>query len=233
MPQNPGTGNSNSKRISSKKQGLNLLDSSDRWYMDAVIYELHVRSFCDANGDGIGDFPGLMSRLDYLKDLGVTALWLLPFYPSPLRDDGYDIADYKSVNPLYGSLKDFREFLASAHEKGMRVITELVINHTSDQHPWFQRARRAPQGHPDRQYYVWSDTPDRYRDVRIIFQDFESSNWTWDEAAGQYYWHRFYSHQPDLNFDNPAVQQEVFDVLDFWLDMGVDGMRLDAIPYLY
>tara|TARA_Y100001937_G_scaffold128708_1_gene207164 strand:+ start:114041 stop:117460 length:3420 start_codon:yes stop_codon:yes gene_type:complete len=216
-----------------KKGGLNLLDSSDRWYMDAVIYELHVRAFCDANGDGIGDFPGLMSRLEYLKDLGVTALWLLPFYPSPLRDDGYDIADYKSVNPIYGNLKDFKDFLAMAHDMGMRVITELVINHTSDQHPWFQRARRAPRGHPDRDYYVWSDSPDKYRDVRIIFQDFEDSNWTWDELAGQYYWHRFYSHQPDVNFDNPRVQQEVFDVLDFWLDMGVDGMRLDAIPYLY
>ncbi len=222
-----------SSRNPRRKGGLNLLDNSDLWYMDAIIYELHVRSFCDANGDGIGDFAGLMSRLEYLKDLGVTALWLLPFYPSPLRDDGYDIADYKSVNPIYGNLKDFKEFLAMAHEMGMRVITELVINHTSDQHPWFQRARRAPAGHPDRDYYVWSDSPDKYRDVRIIFQDFESSNWTWDELAGQYYWHRFYSHQPDLNFDNPRVQQEVFDVLDFWLDLGVDGMRLDAIPYLY
>ncbi|MCB1138516.1 MAG: maltose alpha-D-glucosyltransferase [Leptospiraceae bacterium] len=233
MPLNREVNTASGKLVGRKKGGLNLLDNSDLWYMDAVIYELHVRSFCDANGDGIGDFPGLMSRLEYLRGLGVTALWLLPFYPSPLRDDGYDIADYKNVNPIYGTLKDFKDFLSMAHEMGMRVITELVINHTSDQHPWFQRARQAPREHPDRDYYVWSDTPDKYRDVRIIFQDFENSNWTWDELAGQYYWHRFYSHQPDLNFENHRVQQEVFDVLDFWLDMGVDGMRLDAIPYLY
>ncbi|MCB1169745.1 MAG: hypothetical protein KDK25_05395 [Leptospiraceae bacterium] len=195
MPLNREANTASGKVAGKKKGGLNLLDNSDFWYMDAVIYELHVRSYCDANGDGIGDFPGLMSRLEYLRGLGVTALWLLPFYPSPLRDDGYDIADYKNVNPIYGNLKDFKDFLSMAHEMGMRVITELVINHTSDQHPWFQRARQAPPEHPDRDYYVWSDTPDKYRDVRIIFQDFENSNWTWDELAGQYYWHRFYSHQ--------------------------------------
>ena len=180
------------------------------WYKDAIIYELHVRSFCDSNGDGIGDFPGLISRLDYLRDLGVTALWLLPFYPSPLRDDGYDIADYWTVNPIYGSLDDFRRFLDGAHERGLRVITELVINHTSDQHPWFQRSRRAPKGSSERDFYVWSETPDKYRDTRIIFQDFETSNWTWDSLAGAHYWHRFYHHQPDLNFDNPAVKEGVF-----------------------
>ena len=203
------------------------------WYKDAVIYELHVRSFCDSNGDGIGDFPGLITRLDYLRDLGVTALWLLPFYPSPLRDDGYDIADYWNVNPIYGALDDFRRFLDAAHERGLRVITELVINHTSDQHPWFQRARRAPKGSSERDFYVWSDTTDKYRDTRIIFQDFETSNWTWDATAQAHYWHRFYHHQPDLNFDNPAVKEGVFQVLDYWMDMGVDGLRLDAVPYLY
>ena len=203
------------------------------WYKDAIIYELHVRSFCDSNGDGIGDFPGLISRLDYLRDLGVTALWLLPFYPSPLRDDGYDIADYWTVNPIYGSLDDFRRFLDGAHERGLRVITELVINHTSDQHPWFQRSRRAPKGSSERDFYVWSETPDKYRDTRIIFQDFETSNWTWDSLAGAHYWHRFYHHQPDLNFDNPAVKEGVFQVLDYWMDLGVDGLRLDAVPYLY
>jgi len=203
------------------------------WYRDAIIYELHVRAFADSNGDGIGDFPGLVTRLDYLRDLGVTALWLLPFYPSPLRDDGYDIADYRTVNPIYGTLDDFRRFLDAAHERGLRVITELVINHTSNEHPWFQRARRAPPGSVARDFYVWSDTPDRYRGTRIIFQDFETSNWTWDPVAGAYYWHRFYHHQPDLNFDSPAVRQAVFDALDFWMDIGVDGLRLDAVPYLY
>jgi maltose alpha-D-glucosyltransferase/alpha-amylase len=203
------------------------------WFKDAVIYQLHVRSFYDSNGDGIGDFAGLTEKLDYVASLGVTTIWLLPFYPSPLRDEGYDIADYTSVNPIYGTLDDFKKFLDAAHRLGLSVVTELVINHTSDQHPWFQRARRAPKGSPERAFYVWNDDSDRYPEVRIIFQDFEPSNWTWDPIAGQYYWHRFYSHQPDLNFDNPAVKQAVFDVVDFWLELGVDGMRLDAIPYLF
>ena len=203
------------------------------WYRDAIVYQLHIKAFYDSDGNGIGDFRGLIEKLDYLQELGVTAIWLLPFYPSPLRDDGYDTADYRGVHPDYGTLKDFREFLKAAHRRGLRVITELVINHTSDQHPWFQRARRAPAGSNYRNFYVWSDTPDRYRDARIIFQDFEHSNWSWDPVAKAYYWHRFYSHQPDLNFENPAVQREVFRALDFWFDMGVDGLRLDAIPYLY
>jgi maltose alpha-D-glucosyltransferase/alpha-amylase len=203
------------------------------WYKDAVIYELHVRAFTDSNGDGIGDFRGLTRRLDYLQDLGVTALWLLPFYPSPLRDDGYDIADYTSVNPIYGTLSDFRLFLRAAHRRGLRVITELVVNHTSDRHPWFQRARTAPPGSPERDFYVWSDTPDRYREARIIFKDFEPSNWAWDPVARTYYWHRFFAHQPDLNYDNPEVHKAIFRALDFWLDMGIDGLRLDAVPYLY
>jgi maltose alpha-D-glucosyltransferase/alpha-amylase len=203
------------------------------WFKDAIIYELHVRAFADSNGDGIGDFPGLITRLDYLRDLGVTALWLLPFYPSPLRDDGYDISDYRTVNPIYGNLDDFRRFLDASHERGLKVITELVINHTSNEHPWFQRARRAPAGSVERDFYVWSDTPDRYRGTRIIFQDFETSNWTWDSVANAYYWHRFYHHQPDLNFESPAVKQAIFEALDFWMDMGVDGLRLDAVPYLY
>jgi maltose alpha-D-glucosyltransferase / alpha-amylase len=206
---------------------------SDDWFRDAVIYELHVRAFADSDGNGTGDFDGLTSRLDYLSDLGVTALWLLPFYPSPLRDDGYDIADYRAVNRDYGTLRSFRRFLAAAHDRNLKVITELVINHTSDQHPWFERARTAPPGSPHRDFYVWSDDPTRWSDARIIFQDFESSNWTWDPVAGQYYWHRFYSHQPDLNYDNPAVEAAVLGVLDHWLDMGVDGLRLDAVPYLY
>jgi maltose alpha-D-glucosyltransferase/alpha-amylase len=204
-----------------------------QWYKDAVIYELHVRSFADSNGDGIGDFPGLTSRLDYLADLGVTAIWLLPFYPSPGRDDGYDIADYTGVNPDYGTLRDVKTLIREAHSRGLRVITELVCNHTSDQHPWFQRARRAPAGSAARDFYVWSDTPDRYPDVRIIFKDFERSNWTFDAEANAYYWHRFYHHQPDLNFDNPRVRSEIKKALDFWLELGVDGLRLDAIPYLY
>src|SRR5690606_16285218 len=203
------------------------------WYKDAVIYELRVGSFADSNDDGIGDFRGLTSRLEYLQDLGVTAIWLLPFYPSPGKDDGYDIADYYDVDPTTGPLDDFREFLEEAHRRGLYVITELVVNHTSDQHPWFQRARRAPPGSIERNFYVWSDTADRYKEARIIFKDFERSNWQWDDVAQAYYWHRFYSHQPDLNFDNPAVHEAVFDVVDFWLDMGVDGLRLDAIPYLY
>jgi len=203
------------------------------WYRDAVIYELHVRSFYDSDGDGVGDFRGLTEKLDYLQDLGVTALWILPFYPSPLKDDGYDISNYTAVNPAYGALSDFRLFLREAHRRGLRVITELVLNHTSDQHPWFQRARRSPPGSKWRDFYVWSDTPEKYRDARIIFKDFESSNWTWDPLANAYYWHRFYSHQPDLNFDNPEVRRIMLKTMQFWLAMGVDGLRLDAVPYLY
>ncbi len=203
------------------------------WYKDAIIYELHVRAFADSNGDGIGDFRGLTAKLDYLRDLGVTALWLLPFYPSPLMDDGYDIADYTAVHPSYGTLADFKVFLREAHRRDLRVITELVVNHTSDQHAWFQRARAAKPGSAWRGFYVWSDTPERYKDARIIFKDFETSNWTWDPVAGAYYWHRFYSHQPDLNYDNPRVHRAIFRAMDFWLDMGVDGLRLDAVPYLY
>jgi maltose alpha-D-glucosyltransferase / alpha-amylase len=210
-----------------------VLPDDPLWYKDAIIYELHVRAFLDSNGDGVGDFKGLTEKLGYLEDLGVTALWLLPFYPSPWFDDGYDIADYTEVHPAYGNVADFRRFLKEAHARGIRVITELVINHTSDQHPWFQRARRAKPGTSHRDYYVWSDDPERYRDARIIFQDFESSNWTWDPVAQQYFWHRFYSKQPDLNFDHPPVHREVMKAMDFWWKMGVDGMRLDAIPYLY
>ncbi|MBI4543716.1 MAG: maltose alpha-D-glucosyltransferase, partial [Gemmatimonadetes bacterium] len=203
------------------------------WYRDAVIYELHVRAFFDSDGDGVGDFRGLTQKLDYLQDLGVTALWVLPFYPSPWKDDGYDIANYTGVHSAYGSLRDFRLFLRAAHARGLKVITELVINHTSDQHPWFQRARRAKPGSPWRDFYVWSDSPDRYADARIIFKDFEPSNWSWDPVAEAYYWHRFYAQQPDLNFDNPRVHRAVQRAMDFWFRLGVDGMRLDAIPYLY
>lgn len=203
------------------------------WYKDAIIYELHVKCFYDSSGDGIGDLKGLTQKLDYLQDLGVTAIWILPFYPSPLKDDGYDIANYLDVNRQFGDLQDFKVMLKEAHRRGLRVITELVVNHTSDQHAWFQRARTSPKGSKYRNYYVWSDTPDRYAEARIIFQDFETSNWTWDPVAGQYYWHRFYAHQPDLNFENPDVHKEIFKILDFWLKMGVDGVRLDAIPYLY
>lgn len=203
------------------------------WYKDAVIYELHIKAFADSNQDGVGDFKGLLTKLDYLQELGVTAIWLLPFYPSPQRDDGYDIADYYSINPTYGNIDDFKEVLSQAHQRGLKVITELVLNHTSDKHPWFQRARKSPAGSDYRNYYVWSDDPQKYPDVRIIFQDFETSNWTWDPEAKQYYWHRFFSHQPDLNFDNPNVQAEVLKIIDFWCNMGVDGFRLDAIPYLF
>jgi maltose alpha-D-glucosyltransferase/alpha-amylase len=202
------------------------------WYKDAIIYELHVRAFSDSNGDGIGDFPGLISKLEYLQDLGVTCLWLLPFFPSPLRDDGYDISDYISVNPSYGNIEDFQKFLDAAHARNMQVMIELVINHTSDQHPWFHAAKLAPKDSPERNMYVWSDTDKLYEGVRIIFTDTEKSNWTWDEVAQQYYWHRFFSHQPDLNFDNPRVMEEVLNAMRFWMDMGVDGLRLDAIPYL-
>jgi maltose alpha-D-glucosyltransferase/alpha-amylase len=209
------------------------MSNESGWYRDAIIYQLHIRAFRDSDGDGIGDFVGLTEKLDYLKDLGVTAIWLLPFYPSPLKDDGYDIADYTDVNPSYGTLQDFRLFLREAHKRDLKVITELVINHTSDQHPWFQRARRARPGSRARDFYVWSPTADRYADARIIFKDFERSNWTWDAEASAYYWHRFYSHQPDLNFENPTVQKATFAALDFWLKLGVDGLRLDAVPYLY
>jgi len=203
------------------------------WFKDAVIYETHIKTFADSDGDGVGDFRGLIGKLDYLRDLGVTAIWVLPFYPSPLKDDGYDIADYFSVNPSYGTLKDFRDFLREAHKRDLSVITELVLNHTSDQNAWFQASRRAAPGTPERDMYVWSDTPERYTDARIIFQDFETSNWSWDPVARAYYWHRFYSHQPDLNFENPRVHKMLFKVIDFWLAMGVDGLRLDAVPYLY
>ncbi|WP_430910237.1 maltose alpha-D-glucosyltransferase [Methylobacterium sp. sgz302541] len=210
-----------------------MIDRSDpQWYRDAIIYQIHVKSFFDSTDDGIGDFEGLTRKLDYVRDLGVTAIWLMPFYPSPLRDDGYDIADYRDVNPSYGTMDDFRRFVDAAHERGLRVITELVINHTSDQHPWFQAAREAPAGSPERDFYVWSDTDDVYSDTRIIFLDTETSNWTWDPVAKQYFWHRFYSHQPDLNFDNPKVLDAVIEVMRYWLDMGVDGLRLDAIPYI-
>ncbi len=208
-------------------------DKNLRWYKDAIIYQLHVKTFADSNGDGIGDFRGLITKLDYLESLGVSAIWVMPFYPSPLRDDGYDISDYYTINPSYGTLQDFKVFLKEAHNRGLKVITELVLNHTSDQHPWFQRARRAKPGSVYRDYYVWSDDNQKYKDVRIIFIDYEPSNWTWDPVAGAYYWHRFFHHQPDLNYDNPKVQEEVFRVFDFWADMGVDGFRIDAVPYLF
>ena len=201
------------------------------WYKDAVIYQLHVRTFCDSDGNGIGDFRGLTNKLDYLQELGINAIWLLPFYPSPLRDDGYDISDYTSVNPTYGTIEDFKIFLAAAHSRRIRVITELVMNHTSDQHPWFQEARSS-RDNPKRDWYVWSDTDSRYQGVRIIFLDTEMSNWSWDPISKSYYWHRFFSHQPDLNFDNPAVREVMWEVMRFWCEIGVDGFRLDAVPYL-
>ena len=210
-----------------------MIDRSQAdWYKDAIIYQLHIKAFFDANNDGIGDFAGLMQKLDYVQELGVNTLWVLPFYPSPLRDDGYDIADYRNVNPSFGTMRDFRRFVRAAHERGLRVITELVINHTSDQHPWFQRSRKAKPGSAYRNFYVWSDTDQRYHETRIIFIDTEPSNWSWDPLAQQYFWHRFYHHQPDLNFDNPRVMREILSVLRFWLEMGIDGLRLDAIPYL-
>ena len=201
------------------------------WYKDAIIYQLHVRTFCDSNGDGIGDFPGLMQKLDYLQELGVNAIWLLPFFPSPLRDDGYDIADYAAVHPAYGTLENFKAFLAAAHDRGMRIIIELVLNHTSDQHSWFQESRSS-RDNPKRDWYVWRETDDHYQGVRIIFLDTEKSNWAWDPLSKSYYWHRFFSHQPDLNYDNPAVFEEMWNVMKFWLEIGVDGFRLDAVPYL-
>jgi maltose alpha-D-glucosyltransferase/alpha-amylase len=215
------------------KKEKKKLEPEPLWYKDAIIYELNVKSFYDGNGDGIGDFHGLINKLDYLHELGITAIWLLPFYPSPLKDDGYDIADYFNVNKDYGTLRDFRQLLKEAHKRNIRVITELVVNHTSDHHKWFQRARRAKANSAWRNYYVWSQTPDKYKEARIIFKDFEHSNWAWDQTAQAYYWHRFYSHQPDLNFDNPQVRKQILRALDFWLGMGVDGLRLDAVPYLF
>ena len=215
------------------KSPRNGLVSHPRWYKDAVMYECRVRSYFDSDGDGVGDLAGLAQKLPYLQDLGITALWLLPICPSPGRDDGYDISDYFGVHPEIGTLDDFQYFIEAAHRHGLRVITELVLNHTSDAHPWFQRARRAKLGSPERDFYVWSDSAQRYKDARIIFKDFEPSNWTWDPVAQAYFWHRFFSHQPDLNFENEAVQAALLDVVDFWFGMGVDGMRLDAVPYLY
>src|SRR5579864_6575670 len=202
------------------------------WYKDAIIYQAHVKSFFDRNNDGVGDFPGLTQKLDYLQSLGITCLWLLPFFPSPLRDDGYDISEYRSIHPAYGTLEDFTALVNAAHERHIKVLIELVVNHTSDQHPWFQRARHAPKGSPERDFYVWSDTDQAYKDARIIFTDTEKSNWTWDPVAEAFYWHRFFSHQPDLNYDNPLVVEEMLRVMRFWLDMGADALRVDAIPYL-
>jgi maltose alpha-D-glucosyltransferase / alpha-amylase len=202
------------------------------WFKDAVFYELHVKAFADSDGDGVGDFQGLTGKIDYLVELGIDCIWLLPMYPSPLRDDGYDIADYVAIHPSYGTLDDFRVFLRTAHDRGIRVVTELVLNHTSDQHPWFVESR-ASRDSPKRDYYVWSDTDDRYREARIIFCDSETSNWAWDPVSKAYYWHRFFSHQPDLNYDNPAVREEIWRVMKFWLDEGVDGFRVDAVPYLF
>ncbi|MEQ9667337.1 maltose alpha-D-glucosyltransferase [Coleofasciculus sp. G2-EDA-02] len=210
-----------------------ILKDDPLWFKDAIIYEVPIRAFADSNGDGIGDLRGLTSKLDYLRDLGVTAIWTLPFFPSPLKDDGYDIAEYKKINPIYGTIEDLKELLDAAHQRGIRVIIELIVNHTSDQHPWFQRARKAPKGSSERDFYVWSDSPEKYKDARIIFQDFEHSNWAWDPVAKSYYWHRFYSHQPDLNYENPEVAKAILEVVDLWLAMGVDGLRMDAVPYLY
>jgi maltose alpha-D-glucosyltransferase / alpha-amylase len=215
--------------VSHKRQNMS---DDPLWYKDAIIYQMHVKAFHDANGDGMGDFAGLAQKLDYIQELGVNTIWLLPFYPSPLRDDGYDIADYTNVHPDYGTLEDFRQFINEAHRRGLKVITELVINHTSDQHPWFQAARLAAPGSREREFYVWSDDDKKFAGTRIIFTDTESSNWAWDPVARQYYWHRFFSHQPDLNHNNPEVVEAVIKVMRFWMDMGVDGMRLDAIPYL-
>ncbi|BCA55606.1 Trehalose synthase/amylase TreS [Nitrospira sp. KM1] len=202
------------------------------WFKDAVFYELHVKAFCDSNDDGIGDFRGLIGKLDYIEWLGVNCIWLLPFFPSPLRDDGYDVSNYRDIFPDYGSMADFREFLDEAHRRGMRVIADLVLNHTSDQHAWFQSARSSPQS-PTRDYYVWSDTDKRYEKARIIFIDTEKSNWTWDPVANAYYWHRFFSHQPDLNYGNPELRNAMLDVMSFWLEQGLDGFRCDAVPYLF
>ena len=215
-----------------EKMPAEPLSADPEWYKDAIIYQTHVKAFFDSNADGYGDFVGLTSQLDYVQTLGVNTIWLLPFYPSPLKDDGYDIASYEEIHETYGLIEHFKIFLREAHDRGIRVITELVINHTSDQHPWFQRARAAPKGSPEREWYVWSDDPNKYQGARIIFTDTEKLNWAWDGVAQQFYWHRFFSHQPDLNFDNPQVVEAVLNVMRFWLRMGVDGLRLDAIPYL-
>ncbi|MFC1901454.1 maltose alpha-D-glucosyltransferase [Chloroflexota bacterium] len=216
-----------------RKTGEASFADNPLWYKDAIIYELHVRGFADSDADGVGDFSGLIGKLDYLEDLGVTAVWLLPFYPSPLRDDGYDISDYYNIQPVYGTMANFKAFVEEAHRHGIRVITELVVNHTSDQHPWFQRARKSPPESRYRDFYVWSDTAEKYKDARVIFKDYETSNWAWDPVVKQYYWHRFYHHQPDLNYDNPAARKAILRVMDFWLKTGVDGLRADAVPYLY
>jgi maltose alpha-D-glucosyltransferase/alpha-amylase len=208
-----------------------MTDSSPDWYRDAVFYQVYVRGFYDSNADGNGDLRGLAEKLDYIRDLGVDCIWLMPIYPSPLKDDGYDIADFYGIHPTLGTVEDFTALTAAAHERGIRVIADLVLNHTSDQHPWFQEARRNPES-PYRNYYVWSDTDQKYLGVRIIFKDTEQSNWSWDPVARQYFWHRFYTHQPDLNYDNPAVQEEILKVVAFWLDHGIDGFRVDAVPYL-
>src|SRR5579883_2475941 len=218
--------------IDAKQLTAGALDGDELWYKDAIVYQLHVKAFADSNNDGIGDFAGLTEKLDYLQDLGVTVLWLLPFFPSPGRDDGYDIADYGAINPDFGTMKDFRRFIVEAKRRGLRVIIELVINHTSDQHDWFKRARRSQPKSSARNWYVWSDSDQKYAGTRIIFTDTEKSNWTWDPEAGQFYWHRFFSHQPDLNFDSPRVVSAIIQVMKRWLDAGVDGFRLDAIPYL-
>jgi maltose alpha-D-glucosyltransferase/alpha-amylase len=219
--------------VSETTQPGHWFEREPYWFKTAVFYEIHLRGFFDGNGDGSGDFRGLTEKLDYLQWLGVDCIWLLPMYDSPLRDGGYDIADYTAVHPDYGIIEDVRAFIEGAHQRGIRVIADLVLNHTSSDHPWFQRARNAPPGSPERDWYVWSDTVHRYEDARIIFTDTETSNWTWDDTAGAYFWHRFFSHQPDLNFDNPAVGEAMIDVLRFWLDLGLDGFRLDAVPYLF
>jgi maltose alpha-D-glucosyltransferase/alpha-amylase len=208
------------------------MESDGHWYKDAIFYEVYVRGFFDSNRDGYGDLPGLTEKLDYLSDLGVTCLWLMPILASPLKDDGYDVSDFRTIHPTLGTNEDFERLSEAAHKRGIRIITDLVLNHTSDQHPWFQAARRDPQS-PYRDYYVWSDSTERYQGTRIIFKDTEHSNWSWDTIAKQHYWHRFYSHQPDLNYDNPAVQREILDAMSYWLDRGIDGFRVDAVPYLY
>ncbi len=207
--------------------------TTDYWYKDGVIYQVHIKAFRDSNADGKGDIAGITEKLDYIKSLGISIIWLLPFYPSPLKDDGYDIADYLSINPDYGTIEDFRKLIKESHRRGIKIITELVLNHTSDLHTWFQKARKSKPGSPERDFYVWSDTPTKYSEARIIFSDFESSNWSWDSVANAYYWHRFYSHQPDLNFENPEVHKQLLRVVDYWFELGVDGLRLDAVPYLY
>ena len=210
-----------------------IKNNDPQWFKDAIIYELSVRAFFDSNGDGIGDFQGLILKLDYLEDLGIDTIWLLPFYPSPLKDDGYDVTEYCDIHPDYGTLSDFKQFLKEAHRRGIRVVTELILNHTSDQHPWFQKSRKARAGSRYKDYYVWSDTQDRYKEARIIISEGESTNWTWDNEAKSYYWHRHYRHQPDLNFDNPEVQLEIVRITDFWMKLGVDGFRLSSVPFLY